>query len=149
MKIGLIIAGGVIALLGLLFAIRMIALHYVTNKGTDAIAKHYKPDQIVRSAPQADGRGLLSAGVAVRGNGALVLTSTEIAWLPLVGADVTISLDKVTRVDIVNTHNGYSGRPLLQVHFQTATGTTDAWAWLVPDPEDWKRDIESQRGANR
>jgi hypothetical protein len=147
MKVGLIITAGVVGLLVLLFVIRMIALHFVAKKGDDALADHYKSEEIVRSDTQADGRGLLSAGTAPRGNGALALTKTELGWFPISGSETHIPIAKVTGVDIVNNHNGYSGRPLLQVHFKTDAGADDAWAWLVREPEAWKADIAKLRGA--
>jgi hypothetical protein len=148
MKLGLIIGGGVLALVVLLFVIRLIALHFVAEKGNATVAEHYKPDEIVIQNPQADGRGLLSKGIAERGNGALVLTKTELAFFPITGTEFKIPLSKVTGVDIVNNHNGYSGRPLLQVKFTTDSGSSDAFAWYVVDQETWRKDIDNLRASS-
>lgn len=148
MKLGLIIGGGVLALVLLLYVVRLIALHYVSEKGNDTVAEHYKPEEIVIKDPQADGRGLLSKGVAQRGNGALVLTKKELAFFPITGSDFKVPLSNVTGVEIVHEHNGYSGRPLLQVHFKTDTGSTDAFAWYVVESETWRKDIDSLRTSN-
>lgn len=147
MKIGLIIAGGVVALVVLLFVVRLIALHFVDKRGASVIAEHYKPEDIVRQDAQADGRGLLSAGIATRGNGALVLTKTDLAFFPITGSEVDLPVAKISHVDIVNNHNGYSGRPLLQVHFTSDGGKDDAYAWYVRDQEQWKNDIDRVRGG--
>lgn len=146
MKIGLIVAGGVLGLLTLLYVVRFVALHYVAKSSESVVSDHYKPEDILRKDLVANGRGLLSKGVAMKGNGALVLTKKELAWFQLAPSGETIiPLSKITSVDIVHEHNGYSGRPLLQVHFTTDGGGSDAWAWYVQDQDDWKRDIDKAR----
>lgn len=84
--------------------------------------------------------GLTSRGVTQgRGNGALVLTESELAWLQLVPAssDVRIPLAAITEVKTVRGHLGKTvGRELLFVGF-THAGSADSLAVLVTDLPGW------------
>ena len=82
-------------------------------------------------------------GVQIRGNGALVLTDSELFFIMLAPRkQYTIPLDQITEITLPRSHLGKSviKRPL-KVEYRTPKGT-DSIAWALPDSEDWKDAIE-------
>jgi hypothetical protein len=86
----------------------------------------------------------------LRGNGALVLTDTELIF------EMWVS-DKQFRVPLLNIQSienptSFLGKsrltPLLKVVYRDEKGVTDAMAWQVSDLAGWVRLIDAARGVN-
>jgi hypothetical protein len=57
--------------------------------------------------------------------------------------EVIVPVQAVTGCEIVSWHIGKSkNRPLLKVLFRDEKGEDDSIAWLIGDPQQWKREIE-------
>jgi hypothetical protein len=89
--------------------------------------------------------GLASLGpVQLRGNGSLALTRDAIAFQPALRnkPPLLIPRSSIQKVESARSHLGKTvGRPLLTVHFTTATGETDVVAWLVRDLGSWQAQL--------
>jgi hypothetical protein len=97
----------------------------------------------------ANSFGLESAGVwQARGNGALVLTATDLRFFKFVSkSDLRIPLDAITDVTFTKSHLGKATiHDLLKVRF-AVDGQADSIAWYVTDPRAWKERIEEVRAA--
>jgi len=122
------------------------ACGWIESEGRERIESRYRPGEALLSEPAANCFGRESKGSAqIRGNGPLVLTAEHLWFSLLVPADeLTVPLIDVLDVDIVDAHLGKSvGRPLLRVRFRGSNGD-DAAAWLVADPERWRREITAR-----
>lgn len=118
------------------------------SAGMERMQEHFPAQEIVRSEQTANFLGLESRGRGqIRGNGVLALTRNEL-WFSrfVMRDDISIPTDSIQEVRLVNAHLGKRilGRQLLYVSFLTSD-TIDAAAWLVADPQEWKRIIESLR----
>jgi len=80
----------------------------------------------------------------IRGNGALVLTDTELFFVLLAPRkQYTIPLGQIVEITLPRSHLGKSViKRLLKVEYRTPSGT-DSIAWAVPDAEEWKAGIEA------
>ncbi|WP_109530218.1 MULTISPECIES: hypothetical protein [Nocardia] len=143
MSAGLVVAmviGIVVVVLAVVVFVARFALAGMRRAAEATLAKTFAPGEAVRSDPVANFFGLASKGGAqVRGNGALVLTDTQL-WFQRAGshAPLEIPLASVTSVDIVRSHAGKSvGRDLLRVSLDA-----DSAAWYVRDPAGWREEIQ-------
>jgi hypothetical protein len=147
-----IIIGASILLGIVITVIVLIAVSIVVRQVTRAMApaleerisRIYSPEQIIRSDLRALTLGLESRGVfQARGNGALVLTASELSWFQFMpeSNDVRIPRESITKVDTVKMHLGKTyGRDLLRVTF-TNNGKPDSMAWLVTDLGAWLSEL--------
>ncbi len=122
------------------------ACGWIESEGRGRIESRYRPDEVLLSEPAANCFGREAQGSAqVRGNGALVLTAEHLWFSLLVPAnELTVPLAEVLDVQLVDGHLGKSvGLPLLRVRFRGVSGE-DAAAWLVADPERWRREIAAR-----
>jgi len=155
------IGGGIALSLVYMFAmfalVPKLLLKKVQSKLELRVAENVPADQIVRKDVLVISFGLESRGVTqARGNGALVLTPTELRWLQLKprSSDVTIPLVSITVIDTKRKHLGKSyGKPLLHVSF-THQGKPDSMAWYNTDVPGWIETLgraigegEDHRGA--
>ena len=150
--VALLIGAAVVAGLVALF---VVVPKIVTGKMAPAlerrIATEYSSDQVILKDLKAATHGLESRGVLQgRGNGALVLTATELGWFRFVqGGDVRIPRESITKVDTVKWHLGKSyGRDLLRVTF-TNDGKPDTIAWYVTDLGAWLSKLGEPTSATR
>lgn len=142
---------GVVLFLAYMFVmfavVPKILLKKVQAKLAQRVADEIPTGQVVREDLLVISFGLDSRGVTQgRGNGALVLTPTELRWLQLKprSSDVTIERSSITAVDTTKSHLGKSyGKPLLHVSF-THDGEPDSMAWYTTDVPGW---IASLGGA--
>jgi hypothetical protein len=85
--------------------------------------------------------GLESRGRAqLRGNGGLILTEKMLHFVMLwPKRHIQIPLHDITGIEFVRRHCGKTiiGRDLLKVCV-THEGRSDAFAWFVPNPREWK-----------
>lgn len=149
------IGGGIVIFLGFMFTMFVVVPKVMLTKVQAAlerrIAEEVPADQIVRADVLVVSLGLQSRGVTTaRGNGALVLTPTELRWLQLKprANDVTIALASITAVTTADSHLGKSyGKPLLHVSF-TDDGTPDSMAWYTTDVPGWIESLSRATGAD-
>ena len=114
------------------------------------IAAHYRPDEILMQDLRANSFGLESAGVwQLRGNGALVLTGTQLHFFMFLPAsDLCVPLNAITELTTTKSHLGKATiYDLLKVHF-SADGKMDSIAWYLTDPQTWKNSIEALKAAS-
>lgn len=148
------IGAGVVLLLAYLFVmfavLPKVLLKKVQAKLAQRVAEEVPADQIVREDLLVISLGLDSRGVMQgRGNGALVLTPTELRWLQLKprSSDVTIERSSITAVDTKQSHLGKSyGKPLLHVSF-THDGAPDSMAWYTTDVPGWISTLGGAAGS--
>jgi len=84
----------------------------------------------------------------VRGNGALVLTESEL-WFTLAipKREIAIPISSVSNISLVSSFLGKSiFKPLLCVEFENH-GSPDAIAWALKNPEAWIDKIQSMMKA--
>jgi hypothetical protein len=142
---------GFLAFMFVMFAVvPKVVLRRITASLSQRIAATFSPDQIVRQDTLVVSFGLESRGkLQGRGNGALVLTATELRWLQLVphSSDVSIPLGDITGVATKRSHLGKTyGKALLHVIF-TRDGQPDSMAWFTTDVEGWMRALEAARAT--
>lgn len=135
--------GGVAALGFLVIMVLVVpraALAKVQRRLEGRVAAEVPAELIERVDTATVTLGLTSRGAGqARGNGALVLTPTELRWLQLVPErnSVRIPLSSITEVRTARSHLGKSyGRALLYVAF-AVDGAPDAMAWYSPDVDGW------------
>ncbi len=116
------------------------------------VAEAVPADQIVRKDVLVLSFGIESRGVTqARGNGALVLTPTDLRWLQLKprSSDVTIPLESITAVGTKRSHLGKSyGKPLLHVSF-THDDAPDSMAWFTTDVPSWVETLDRATGEDQ
>lgn len=120
----------------------------IAAEGQTRIDQKYAAGQVTLADPAANFFGVESRGTGqVRGNGALVLTASELWFAQMVPeAELTIAVRDIKAVDLVSSHLGKSsGRQLVRVRYGPGDG--DAAAWAVADPDAWLRAIEQARTA--
>ncbi len=142
-----LVTGGVVVGIALFFLV-MRARGGVAAAGRAEVEKHYRPEDIVLMAPDANSFGVESAGATqLRGNGGLVLTSRELHFFMLAPRrDLRIPLEDIREVKTVRTHLGKTVEmPLLHVRWTTAEHGDDAIAWWVRDVDAWKTKLADLR----
>ena len=118
----------------------------VINKRKLELEEKFRGRRILLSAPNANffGRESLGRG-QLRGNGTLILTADELffsLWLPK--REFRIPLAAATGVETPRSHLGKSvGRKLLKVNYTNQEAKPDAIGWLVPDLEQWTKQLEN------
>ncbi|MUG96076.1 hypothetical protein F7734_28530 [Scytonema sp. UIC 10036] len=152
LTLGLAIATGVMLIVGIsLWLLFSVFFKGMQKFGQQRLHERFTDDQILQSETTANFFGFQSRGRGqIRGNGVLALTREEL-WFSqfITREEIRIPLVEIQAVSLVDSHLGKRvlGRQELKVEFQTATGTTDAAAWLVGDPNSWKTAIESAMRA--
>lgn len=147
------IGGGVVALVllaGFLVLMFVVAPRLVLRTVRPRLQRRVSavhPSGVLLQDLGALGLGLQSKGVRQwRGNGALVLTATELHWLQLVTkTELRVPRTAITAVTTVRSHLGKSvNRDLLHVAF-TVDGRDDAMAWYVDDLPAWLDALDATR----
>ncbi|WP_415971968.1 hypothetical protein [Rhodococcus sp. 077-4] len=140
------IVGVVLLIVGIAVLVKVL-VRRLSSSSQSAIAQQFADSSVVKSDPMANFFGLGSKGGAqVRGNGALVLTDSEL-WFRRIGSStlLRIPLQDIDGADVTGSHAGKTvGRSLLRVHFRTEAAA-DSAAWLVENPESWVHAIESDK----
>lgn len=139
MSVGISVGVGIALLIVMLVAINVLVMRIGANKGMERITAHVPIDRIRLQAPMANYFGRTSRGYGqVRGNGALVLTDSELWFSRLMPRfDLSIPLGDITDVALVRSHlRKRMLFPLLRVSFRTG-GIEDSIAWWVPHPNRW------------
>ncbi|HEY0881760.1 MAG TPA: hypothetical protein VGD87_09525, partial [Archangium sp.] len=115
MLYALLAAGFLVPLFSFLLTLFVVVPKFVAGKARKVISARFSPSEIVASEDMANCFGFTSKGpLANRGNGGLVLTRDTLWFLPLVGAEWSVPLAKLTRVEEVRSHLGKNvGRALL------------------------------------
>ena len=146
--VGLVVLGVVVILL-VVGATAKLALYLMAGPLEGRIAAQYGSDEVLMTDLTANSFGLESAGVwQGRGNGALVLTATELRFFKFVPkSDLRVPLDTITEVTFTKSHLGKATvHDLLKVRFGVG-GQADSIAWYVTDPHAWKGRIEAVKAA--
>ncbi|OZD06964.1 hypothetical protein CH275_07090 [Rhodococcus sp. 06-235-1A] len=150
MNVTVIVLLGIVGVVLLVVGIVVLAkvmVNRLSSSSQSAIEEQFVDSSIVKSDPMANFFGLGSKGGAqVRGNGALVLTDSEL-WFRRIGSATAlrIPLQDISGVDVTRSHAGKTvGRSLLRVQFRMAT-VTDSVAWLVENPESWVHAINGDK----
>ncbi len=105
-------------------------------------------DDILLTETLALSFGQQSKGVMqARGNGALALTRGELYFVMYAPErELRIPLASVQGTSLVRSHLGKAqGVDLLHVRFDDG-GADDSIAWRVPNPIDWKTQLDALRG---
>jgi hypothetical protein len=116
----------------------------VRRKLYEGVRRKFAGQTIIRESIGANFLGQKSKGLGqIRGNGALVLTPTELYFIMFAPRrEMSISLDAVTSVSTPRSHLGKTCvAKLLRVDFRSDDGD-DAVAWAVRDLDSWTSDIE-------
>jgi hypothetical protein len=146
--VGLVVLGIIVILL-IASATSKLVVYSIKGPLENRIAAQYRNDDILMKDFTANSFGLQSAGVwQVRGNGALVLTPTELQFFMFMPkSDLRIPLDAVTEVSLTRSHLGKATiHKLLKVRF-ALNGNADSIAWYVKDSQAWKERIDQIRAA--
>lgn len=138
------------ALLSTLAGLAPAGCGSIEEAGRAKIAARFGDGEALLSDPSANFYGLISRGHGqVRGNGALVLTADALWFSQITPAtELAIPRADVLEVSLVGSHLGKAsaGHQLLHVRFRSGDGE-DAAAWLVAEPERWRRALtESSAG---
>ena len=138
----------VLAIFGSLVGIGLLTrliLGWIRSSLIARIHARYRPDQILLEEDWANFFGRESVGVLqVRGNGALVLTATDLHFFMLVPkTEICIPLSSIREMTITKQHL-YKVTPfdLLKVVY-IEKDRFDSIAWYLPQPAMWKQRIES------
>jgi hypothetical protein len=137
---------GAVALIALGILVPMFVFRLMRGPLEARINSELPEHDIVRKDLTANCFGLESAGVwQVRGNGALVLTETQLHFFMFMPKrEFRVPLDSIVEVSLVKSHLGKATiQDLLKVRF-AADGKDDSIAWYVPDARDWKSSIEQR-----
>ena len=139
MLYALLAAGFLVPFLGFLFTLFVMVPKVVAGKARKLIAARFPPSEIVASEDMANCFGFTSKGpLKSRGNGGLVLTRDTLWFLPLVGAEWSLPLASLTRVEEVRSHLGKNvGRALLKLSWEG-----DDVAFFVPDVAAWQAKLK-------
>jgi len=134
----------IVLVLLVLTAIRKFIFNWLQRKMLTKVENHFAGRHIVMMALNAGFFGRKSrGGKQVRGNGALVLTETEL-WFcqALPEKEITISVSQIKSIELRRSFLGRSiFRQLLYVEFYHR-GRDESIAWYVNDPEKWKMAID-------
>jgi hypothetical protein len=137
-------------LAGILFFIAMLVgyrlLVGLGRARVEEVQQTLGEGNIRKMAASANGFGVQSDGYGqIRGNGVLALTDEELyflMWIPR--REIRIPLDDITDIATPKSHLGKTKmQPLLKVSFVNRDGDDDSVAWLVPELEDWERDVRN------
>lgn len=108
------------------------------------IQERFAGIEIIGATTEADFLGKLSkGGWQIRGNGGLVLTKNGVFFLRSIPfREYMIPIKSITDVSMPNSFNGKSiFSKLLCVQYKVDSGT-ETMAWVVKNPEKWKKAIE-------
>lgn len=143
-QVGWIVLGVFGALVGIGLLTKVI-LGWIRSSLVARIHACYRPEQILLEEYRANFFGKESAGVfQVRGNGALVLTATDLHFFMLVPkTEICIPISSIREMTITKQHL-YKVTPfdLLKVVY-TEKDRIDSIAWYLPQPATWKQRIET------
>jgi len=143
--VGILIVG----LLAFLFVQRII-FAVIRRVLRDEVHQRIRGREVLLQSFTANFFGRESLGPAqIRGNGALILTRTELIFiLAFPRRETVIPIETITAVTQPRGHLGKSAlRPLLRVQFTGPKGE-DAIAWAVRDPDRWQKGIETVAPQN-
>ena len=144
-KMSLTVVGLIVAAVVVMFVVVPALVHKAIGPALEKrIAKHHPAASIVLKDLKALSFGIESKGVTQsRGNGALVLTATDLHWFQFTPEfDLRIPRDSITKVDAVKWHLGKSlGKEVLFVGY-TIDGKPDSIAWNVMDLQAWRSQLE-------
>jgi hypothetical protein len=144
-----LVALGIVVLLALLVAVPKLVLHMMKRPLESRIGEVYGEHDVLLKDLEVNSLGLESNGVfQLRGNGALVLTRTQLHFFQfLPRREVKIPLEVITEISFTRSHLGKAMvNKLLKVRF-ARDGQADSIAWYVRDPDAWKERIEEVRTA--
>jgi hypothetical protein len=128
------------------FGVTLSILRRETMSRAQAIGKKFPNARLI--VPGANFYGQESKGkMQMRGNGTLALTEEELYFEWLVPRrEFRIPLSAIQAVETPSSYLGKTNfRPLLKVVFQNDAGQTDSMAWLVPDVEAARQEVEAAR----
>jgi len=131
----------------LLFYVLKLITGKVKESMDSLVAVQFNPEDVLKQEPTANFMGQESKGMGqVRGNGALILTHTELHFiLAIPRRNWVIPLADITKISFPKSHLGKTKfRPLLRVDYMD-NGQNDAIAWMVSDLEDWTKAIEEAK----
>ncbi len=135
----------ILGIIGICLFCFFAILKSIVIKQKQEIKKRFQGKDILKMSVGANCFGQETVGLAqVRGNGTLVLTEEGLffkMWMPQ--KTIMIDMAEITGLEIVKSHLGKTKFcPLLKVSFTNQEGVQDSVAWLVPDPNDWSREIQ-------
>jgi hypothetical protein len=133
----------VILWLFVLFLLLKLIFYLLRKRLLQRVRNRFTGGEIRLCALNANSLGRkLKAGRQIRGNGALVLTDSEL-WFTLAvpEREILIPINKIRAVELRKSHLGkIIFRPLLYIEYMSAEGE-DGIAWYVKNPETWQKAI--------
>ncbi|MCP4582946.1 MAG: hypothetical protein GY839_15155 [candidate division Zixibacteria bacterium] len=134
----------IVFVLLVLTAIRKFVFNWLQRKMLTKVENRFAGRRIAMMAINANFFGQRSkGGKQVRGNGALVLTETEL-WFcqAMPEKEISIPVNQIKAIELRRSFLGRSiFRQLLYVEFYHQ-GRDESIAWYVNDPEKWKMAID-------
>ncbi len=133
-------------LTGMIFLFALLKLVFSATRKTleNHVQDLFAREHILGATTRANFFGQLSkGGRQIRGNGALILTKDKVHFIRAVPFKrYEIPINSITEISLPRSFNGKSVfSTLLCVHYKTDSGS-DALAWAVKTPENWKKAIE-------
>ena len=131
---------------GLVFLIKKLS-----KSAMEEVYAGYPEHTRILTSPMANCFGLKSGGMKhVRGNGILLLTSSELYFRMLLPKkEILVPLRSIISVETPGSFPGKTkGRKLLKIDFRNITGGTDSAAWLVDNLEKWVESIRESAELN-
>lgn len=128
-----------------LFALLKLVFSATRKTLENHIRAHFAREKILGATTRANFFGELSkGGRQIRGNGALVLTKDKVHFIRAVPFKMyEIPIKSITQISLPRSFNGKSVfSKLLCLQYKTDSGS-DAIAWAVKTPENWKKAIEN------
>lgn len=144
----LIITISVLSGLAFLFALLKLVFSATRKTLENHIQAHFTREEILGATTRANFFGELSkGGRQIRGNGALVLTKNDLHFIRAVPFKTyKIPIGSIIEISLPKSFNGKSVfSALLCVQYRSDT-RSDAIAWAVKNPENWKKAIENLQG---
>lgn len=148
MWIALIVIGGVVVLFGAIVLVSRVAMNAMRGPLEARVTRRY-PTGVVASDFGANSFGLTSLGkFQARGNGALVLTATELTFFQLVPErEIVIPLSSILELSLTRSHLGKATPfKLLKISFRGEAGE-DSIAVFLRRPAPFLAEIEGKRSA--
>jgi hypothetical protein len=148
-EVAIAVVGAVCLCVFIFNVVPRIVFRFLREGLTKRVAEHCRPEEIVLSDLTAMSFGQESRGkTQLRGNGALVLTQTELLFLQAVThRDLVIPLERVTATSFVRSHLGkFTAYRLVKIAFDLGAGP-DSIACIVRNPDDVRAKIDQQRAS--
>jgi hypothetical protein len=139
---------GLLVGFGVIFTAVFVVLSRVARKSENEARKQHPDARHIEAGALFFGQE--SRGAAqMRGNGTLILTSSELVFKQwVVGREFRVRYQDIESIDMPTSFLGKTqGVSLLRVNYLNESGSRDAMAWRVRDPNGLKRSLDEARSS--